>query len=211
MPLLPLIIAMNPAPAADVRLPLPRPSVESAVLAEINQARSDPAGFARSLRDYRAAYRGNLIVRPEEGEAFLTQEGVAPVDEAIAFVEARRARAPLAPAGILAAAAAEHQAEQGDDGSVGHAGRDGSMPADRVRRRGGDAYVGEVIAYGSADPADIVRQLVVDDGVADRGHRRLLFDDSLRYAGVACGPHPVYRHMCVVTLGRTPDGRPLRG
>lgn len=209
MLVLPLVIA------ADMALRLPaiavRASMEDAVLAELNRARTEPEGFARSLRDARAFYHGNLLARPGADAVYQTEEGVRPVDEAIAFVSREAARAPLAPATVLTAAAADHQAEQREDGSVGHAGTDGSTPGERVRRHGGDGYVGELIAYGSTDPADIVRQLVVDDGVADRGHRRLLFDGSLRYAGVSCGAHPVYRYMCVVTVGRTPDGRPLRG
>ena len=203
--------------AADLAFQLPRPqaspalAVERAVLSELNRARTDPAGFVLSLRDQRAFYHGNLLIPPGAPAAFLTQEGVAPVDEAIAFVARRRAESSLLAAPVLAAAAADHQAEQSSSGAVGHVGHDGSMPSDRVRRRGGDIYVGEVIAYGGADPAEIVRQLVIDDGVADRGHRRLLYDASLRYAGVSCGTHPVYRYMCVVTLGRTADGQPTRG
>lgn len=185
--------------------------VEAAVLSELNRARTSPGAFAHSLREERAFYRGNLLVRPGAEAAILTEEGVAPVDEAIAYVERKPAEAPLSPAPVLAAAAADHQADQGGSGLVGHVGGDGSMPADRVRRRGGDVYVGEVIAYGASDPAGIVRQLIVDDGVADRGHRRLLYDRSLRYAGVSCGTHPVYRYMCVVTLGRTSDGQAAHG
>jgi uncharacterized protein YkwD len=187
-----------------------RLDTERAVLVELNRARTSPTALAATLRQERGYYRGNLLVRPGAEAAILTEEGVAPVDEAIAYVAHESVEAPLAPAPLLAAAAADHQADQGGSGMVGHVGRDGSTPADRLRRRGGDGYVGEVIAYGSEDPAGIVRQLIVDDGVADRGHRRLLYDPSLRYAGVSCGTHPVYRYMCVVTLGRTPDGQPLR-
>jgi len=210
MPLLPLVLAFDVTLAALGAAPRPPApaAIEGAVLAELNRARADPSGFARSLRDWRGLYRGTLIVRPGR-VAYRTSEGVVPVDEAIAFVEHRREGSRLVPAPVLAAAAADHQAEQRATGDVGHGGIDGSSPADRVRRRGGDRWVGEVIAYGADDPADIVRQLVVDDGVDDRGHRRLLFDPSLRYAGVSCGVHPVYRYMCVITVGRTSDGRPI--
>ena len=208
MLVLPLVIAVDMA----LKLPgdIARPSVEDAVLAELNRARTDPAALARSLRNSRAFYHGNLLARPGADAVYLTEEGLRPVDEAIAFADREDARAALAPATVLTAAAVDHQAEQSEDGSVGHAGHDGSTPGDRVRRHGGYDYVGELIAYGSTDPADIVRQLIVDDGVADRGHRRLLFDPTLRYAGVSCGDHPVYRYMCVVTVGRTPDCKPVR-
>jgi len=211
MPLLPLVLALDVTlaalgPASRASAPAP---VEEAVLAELNRARADPSSFAQSLRDWRGLYHGTLIYRPGTNVAYRTTEGVAPVDEAIAFVEHRRQGSRLTPAPVLTAAAADHQAEQRATGDVGHDGTDGSTPADRVQRRGGDRWVGEVIAYGADDPSDIVRQLVVDDGVGNRGHRKLLFDPSLRYAGVSCGAHPVYRYMCVITVGRTADGRPI--
>lgn len=207
MPLLPIIIALHASFASVLPGEL---RMERAVLAELNRARSDPAAYADGLRVYRGFYRGRLIVRPDSSHQYITDEGVAPVDEAIDYVQGRDRRAPLTPTVTLAAAAGDHRADQGSDGAVGHAGRDGSMPADRVRRHGGGQFVGEVIAYGSEDAADVVRQLVVDDGVSDRSHRHLLFDDSLRYAGVSCGSHPVYEHMCVITLARTADGRSIR-
>lgn len=201
-----LIMAVDLASRTPGGAAWPNIGVERAVLSELNRARTVPGAFASSLRDQRAYYRGNLLVRPGADAAFVTQEGVASLDEAIAFVDREAMEVPLSPALVLTAAAADHQLDQRESGMIGHAGHDGSTPSDRVRRRGGGIYVGEVIAYGSTDPADIVRQLIVDDGVADRGHRRLLYDASLRYAGISCGAHPVYRYMCVVTLGRTADG-----
>ena len=52
---------------------------------------------------------------------------------------------------------------------------------------------------------DVIRQLIIDDGVADRGHRIVMFADHLRYAGVACGPHPEFGTMCVIDMADTPD------
>ncbi|WP_174278819.1 CAP domain-containing protein [Sphingomonas bacterium] len=186
------------------------PAMSSAVLAELNRARTAPASLVAALREESGSFHDRLLSRAGAEAAFMTQEGVAPVIEAIGFVDREPATVELASSPVLAAAAADHRMEQSATGLTGHGGSDGSTPADRVRRYGGERYVGEVITYGSRDPGDIVRQLIVDDGVADRGHRRLMFDPSLRYAGVSCGTHPAYRYVCVVTFGRTPDGRPLR-
>jgi uncharacterized protein YkwD len=41
-------------------------------------------------------------------------------------------------------------------------------------------------------------QLLVDDGVSDRGHRRNLLDPRWHYVGVACGSHYRYQTMCVL-------------
>ncbi|WP_445193100.1 CAP domain-containing protein [Sphingomonas sp. Tas61C01] len=169
--------------------------------------RADPAAYAEHLRDYRRYYKGNIVAAPGMKVRYLTEEGVAPVDEAVDYLERQGRRRPLAPAELLRAAAIDHCAEQAADGTLGHAGADGSDPGARVRRRGGGIYVGEVITYGSDNAADVVRQLIVDDGVADRGHRKLVFADDIDFAGVSCGPHPAFGTMCVVDVARTVDGR----
>jgi uncharacterized protein YkwD len=45
-----------------------------------------------------------------------------------------------------------------------------------------------------------VQGLLIDDGVADRGHRRNLLDPAVRVAGIACGRHAAYGTMCVIDL-----------
>ena len=182
---------------------------EVQVLAELNAARRDPAGYVEQLRRYRGYYHANIVAAPGARVRYLTQEGAAPVDEAIGFLQHQGEHGELTPAGTLESAAADHCAEQAADGAVGHLGPDGSTPSDRVARRGGGIYVAEVIAYGADSAADVIRQLIIDDGVPDRGHRALLFADKLRFAGVSCGPHPEYRAMCVIDLARTDDGRSI--
>jgi uncharacterized protein YkwD len=57
----------------------------------------------------------------------------------------------------------------------------------------------ENVDYGQfTSGRDVVVDLIVDDGVPDRGHRRNIFDPSARVAGVACGRHPRYGSMCVI-------------
>ena len=41
--------------------------------------------------------------------------------------------------------------------------------------------------------------LLIDDGFANRGHRKRLLDPSFRVAGIACGDHKLGA-MCVITL-----------
>ena len=48
--------------------------------------------------------------------------------------------------------------------------------------------------------------LLIDDGVANRGHRNRLLDPSFRVTGIACGDHKMGA-MCVITLaGDFTDG-----
>lgn len=187
-------------------------ALEQQVLVALNHARADPSAYAKSLQQYRGYFRANLLHYPGQDADIETQEGVKVVDEAIAFLADRAPLQPVQPSALLGAAAGDLVSDQSGSGGTGHEGGDGSSPADRARRHGGGTFVAEVIAYGPVDAADVVRQLIVDDGVADRGHRAILYSPELRFAGVACGPHPEFRTMCVIDLGVTADGRePGRG
>jgi uncharacterized protein YkwD len=194
--------ALVPAAAAQ-------PRVEAGIVAEINRARADPPGYARELRRYRSYYRNGIVWVPGNPVGLRTREGTAAVDEAIRFLARQPPLPPLAQASHLRRAAADHVADQGSSGRRGHRGGDGSSPAERIRRRGGGLYgaTGEVIAYGPEDAVSFARELIIDDGVPDRGHRILLFSPRFRYAGAACGRHPGWRFMCVVDFS---DGVPGR-
>ena len=181
---------------------------ETVVLSELNRFRGDPAGYADILRSYRPRFEGRLLRGNGNGEIdILTNEGVSAVDEAIRDLRVERPLAKLAQSDMLALAAADHVADQSRSGAVGHYTR-GRGPGERMKARGGGPYVNEVITYGHHEPADVVHQLLIDDGVPGRGHRHSLLRTTHRYAGVACGRHPVHRTMCVIIMSQTPDGSP---
>ncbi|HVQ09132.1 MAG TPA: CAP domain-containing protein [Allosphingosinicella sp.] len=186
-----------------------QPGPAAGIVAEINRARADPPGYARELRRYRTYYRNGIVWMSGRRVGLRTLEGTAAVDEAIRFL-ARQAPLPaLDQASHLRRAAADHVADQGASGRRGHQGRDGSSPAERIRRHGGGPYgaSGEVIAYGPEDAASFVRELIIDDGVPDRGHRILLFSPRFHFAGAACGRHPGWRFMCVADFSDSVPGR----
>jgi uncharacterized protein YkwD len=183
-----------------------RMQLEDAVLARINFARQHPQAFAEQLRTYRTWFKGNILYLPGDKEGVFLEEGVAAVDEAIAFMERQAPLPALSQAQLLKLAAGDHAGEQGPQGIIGHGSLDGASPGTRVKRRGGGIYVGENISYGFADADEVVRQFIVDDGVPDRGHRHALFSRDYRFAGVGCGPHSVYQYMCVVDMSETRDG-----
>jgi uncharacterized protein YkwD len=166
--------------------------------AETNLARSDPAGYASHLEALLARFEDHMLDRP--GRPMLrTDEGAAAVREAI---EALRLQEPVQPLGWskgLAGAAADHVRDQGPIGGVEHYGTDGSDPARRAERRGRwVAGMAENIAYGENPAREVVIQLLIDDGVPDRGHRNNILDADWGVEGVACGPHRDYRQICVM-------------
>jgi len=168
------------------------------VAEETNHLRSDPASYAFYLEAMLPRFDRFLLKRP--GRSFLrTEEGAPAVQEAIAALRAARPVQPLQWSAGLARAAGDHVRDQGPIGGTEHRGTDGSDPARRMERYGQwRGAVAENIAYGENPARDVVLQLVIDDGVANRGHRDALLEADWGISGVACGPHRDYGQICVM-------------
>lgn len=174
------------------------PGLAEQVLAEVNLARTVPRVYADLLREFRRQFRGKTYRLPGTHTLVRTAEGVKGVDEAIRFLSRQKPLPPLARSGRLAAAAAELVADEGKSGAVGHGVRR-SAPQTRIERHGEwQGQIGENISYGPDEARRVVMELIVDDGVPDRGHRRNIFSRGFGTAGVACGSHPRYGTMCVI-------------
>jgi uncharacterized protein YkwD len=188
----------------------PSPSaLEAAVLQEINALRADPHGYADTLRSWQGNYRGDVLVLPGQDKAIRTTEGEAALVEAIAVLEATPAAQTMGWLDGLSRAAHDHVAAQGATRTIGHRGQDGSNSLQRISRHGKSrGRSAEVIDYGWGDAKNIVIDLLVDDGIADRGHRRALLDPLYSTAGVSCGSHARYGVMCVVEMAERFDAFP---
>lgn len=172
---------------------------ENAILREHNLARSDPAGYAKIVAEWRDYYRGRRRFLPGRLPVW-TNEGVEAVEEAIRFLLVQEPVPPLAASQGLSRAARDHVRDTGPNGGMGHIGSDRTEPADRVSRYGKwYGRVGENITYGGYDARELIIRLIIDDGIEDRGHRRNLFNPQYRLAGVSFGDHRGYRTMCVIT------------
>ncbi|MCM0082398.1 CAP domain-containing protein [Geomonas sp. Red32] len=169
------------------------------VVAEINLARTQPRRYAQYLRELRRSYWGKFYRAPGSLATVVTSEGGGAVDEAIGFVERQAPLPPLTWSDGLALAAAELVRDEGQNGDVGHRGRRSGTMQQRIERHGDwSNRIAENIGYGPEDPRLMVMELIIDDGVPDRGHRKNIYSRALKVAGAACGPHPVYRNMCVI-------------
>jgi uncharacterized protein YkwD len=176
-------------------------ALEAGIVEELNRARTDPAGLARDLEALVPLFEGTLMRL--RGALVQTREGVNAVLEAIVELRATQPMAPLQRSAGLSAAARDLAADQGLTGAVGHQGSDGSTPSTRANRHGtwGRA-LSENVSYGKREARDAVIQLLVDDGVPGRGHRRNLLDPDMRFVGVACAPHPRMDTVCVMDHAR---------
>ena len=187
-----LFLGATPPPAPDWD------GLARGLVVETNRLRRDPAGYARHLDPMLDRFDGPLLERP--GRPFLrTEEGVVAVREAIAVLRRTRPMPALRWSAGLAGAAADHVRDQGPSGGMEHRGTDGSRPAERMSRHGSwRGAVAENIGFGANSAREVILQLLVDDGVPQRGHRAALLDPGWGYAGAACGGHRDYQQMCVM-------------
>jgi uncharacterized protein YkwD len=161
-----------------------RASNDGAVLDEINLARTHPS-------DYAGMVEARMPSVPGADERCFA--------EAAAFLRRQRPLEPLQSAPGLEASARLQVADQGGSGGRGHRGTDGSNPWSRMARTGQwTGREGENISYGYTDARTIVVTLIVDQGVPNRGHRRIIFSPAFKIAGAARGPHARFGAMCVI-------------
>lgn len=169
------------------------------VLAEINLARTAPATYAGYIRAFRSRFRGKVYSLPGSAVSIQTREGKAAVDEASRYLSRRKPLPQLSWSDGLAAAAAGLAEDQGRSGATGHVDSQGKGVKERIELQGKWAVrIAENIGYGPGEARQMVMQLIIDDGVKGRGHRKNIFSKAFTTAGVACGPHPAFGTMCVI-------------
>jgi uncharacterized protein YkwD len=179
------LLATSMLPAVAVARDL-----DQAVLDQINFARTRPREYARELTRVNVTYDPNARYEPDDPRD---------VEEAVAFLMQQAPLPPLRHNDRLADAALDHTTAQGPEGQLGHVGPRGQTLGHRLKTHGMFAGVtAENISYGYDDAAAVVRQLIVDSGVPNRGHRQNIFSRSYQAAGVGCGTHSVYGAMCVI-------------
>lgn len=54
---------------------------------------------------------------------------------------------------------------------------------------------GENLSFHCDEAVEVLQQLIVDDGIKERGHRENIFNKEFRIFGTFSGPHKDYEHM----------------
>lgn len=172
---------------------------ECDVIVEYNKCRTNPKRYVEEvLQPFydNLGSDGSYIIN---NQTYRLKEGRKVVNEAISFLKDVTPLPMLYPQQYLHKAAIIHCKDTGRKGLVGHEGTDGSSPTDRGKMFNRDcAGVAESISYGYRDAEQIMIQLLVDDDVPSRGHRKGVFLPYINTIGVAIRKHKHYKHMCVI-------------
>ena len=198
-----LMAAMAATPVAAQTVNARDAELHRQVVDEINFARTRPQDFIDGLVAYRATIRNGYAFKTiDNGQGPYTvsvrlREGTSAVDKAIAFLRRQSPVVRVAGDRALFNAARRFAEEQARTARWGHISADGGdlstrIESDRTRKM----FNAETIMYGKSTARDIVMALIIDDGVPDRSHRDVIFDNALTLVGTACRPHPKWM-ICV--------------
>ncbi|QNL96233.1 CAP domain-containing protein [Treponema sp. Marseille-Q4132] len=150
--------------------------LENDVLEEINFARTQPAQYAKTRL-----------------EPYAVKNPSTAITECINEMKAMQPLPPLKFGKKLALAAKEWVTAQGQGGGVGH-----GNTGERINKQGLYPHTwGENISYGYNDARKIVIQLLEDDKVSNREHRKTILSRAYTHVGIGFGTHTRYGYMCV--------------
>lgn len=165
--------------------------VEKQMLQEINFARAYPKVYAKIISKYLA---------DESNSAFgLNNDTYNAGIELIKELNALTSLSILQPSQCVYNAAKKHGLDSQKRGFFDHQGSDGSMPWDRILKECKDYKSGSENGAGnsSESPRPAVIQLLLDDGISSRGHRRNLLDQKWKYCACFRYPDKTYGYQWV--------------
>lgn len=103
----------------------------------------------------------------------------------------------LLPTEKLSEAACFHADDTGQKGLVQHDSSDGTTFAKRIRRYVKGGAIAENCSYGYETAEGILMQLLIDENIPSRGHRKNILNPTYKFLGVCIRPHARWKFTCV--------------
>lgn len=102
--------------------------------------------------------------------------------------------------------AKQHAKDLGKNNFAAHNSSDGRTAKDRIAKMYPKKSSGENIAFGFSSGLGNVCLLLIDKGVPDLGHRKMILNTSsqLNTVGVSIQPHKTYRYCAVIDFVALP-------
>jgi uncharacterized protein YkwD len=182
-------------------------ALETAVIEEINQARSDPQMYVAYLEEYRKYMKDNVLSMPNR-QPLVTIEGIAAIDDAISELKKMPKGNSFAVSNGLSKVARQQVGDLQENISLKHFGKDGSGLEKRLMKIGfaGNA-ASENISYRVDAAREVILNMIIDDGIKSRSHRKNVFSPIFKLFGIACGVASDKTTVCVAEFADSFDER----
>lgn len=172
------------------------------ILQEINKVRNTPQVYIKYLEERKSQFIDKNLYKPVDGVYLQTKEGILAVNEAIdTLKQISNSLEPMLLSEELEEASLDHANDVFANNLFSHTSSDGATIKDRVERyciwKGS---LGENIDFGSNDAKEIILNMLIDDGVPTRGHRKNIISKEYKFIGASLCPHATYHFCCVINF-----------
>ena len=161
-----------------------------------NTLRTNPKYYVPYLKKIVKSFKGKRSHMPGR-PILVTKEGAKAVNEAIDFLNKQKPMHALTYSDLLSKASQDHADDIEANGFTGHKGSDGSTMSDRIERHCvWSGTIGENLAYSNIYDGghEFVLNLLVDDGVKTRGHRKNIFNPKFYCVGIGLAKNQTYTY-----------------
>ena len=181
--------------------------LETDIFNLLNQVRQNPQGFIPKLEEMKKLYDGKYFINADLKAKMATHEGVIAVDEAIESMKKMPKLPPVKRNRALDLASRQLQGHLETTGKVS-AQNESMKMAERVKTyiKEGGIYA-ENVSFGAINPANVINQFLISDGIKQRIHRINLMNPRFTHIGVSLGPHSTYGYVCVIQFYGPKQGK----
>lgn len=162
------------------------------VYEELNKVRKDPTSYIKYLKEMKENFDGKDYKDTERNLIIETEEGLSGINEAIFYLENQSPLKKLEKNEGLEKSTKMMLTHIGPKGSVKHEKGDMSLKKRIKNHVNKSGLMGENLSFGNNKAKAIICQIIIDDGVKSRGHRKNLFEERYNIFGLSCGYHKVY-------------------
>lgn len=167
----------------------------------VNMVRANPKVILPKLEEMKKSFKKNVLSM--KGQPSLpTQEGKSAVAECIKFIKKQPPTRQFEWDELIGRSCKDHCKDIGPKGRTSHKSSNGDEAHERILKYGSVfGMIGENLNYGHHTGEEIIMALIIDDGVANRGHRTNIFSDRFSVIGIFVGAHnSMYNVMACMVL-----------
>ena len=163
---------------------------------EINEARTNPAGYASKVEAYIPHFTDKILKIPNSRVGIKTQEGAAAYEECVNFLRSAEPTEAHIPSRGLTRIANDFLSGVQSVEPSQIATIDMNAIIDKYGSFQGN--FSRAMEFGGSTPEQVVVNLLVSDGDQSRSQRDALLNPILKRVGVSQGKHDIYRTVTII-------------